>query len=295
MKHTFLSDGGQRIIDGYEEPVRLASGYVFTEGPVWSVNQDCLFFSNFTDNTVYSLKPGSKPVLFRRESGRAVGLFLRQDGNLDAAETASHAVTVMYPDHSEIIADNYRGSMLNSPNDVIIRSDGAVVFTDPYSVAMGGPRELDFNGFYLVPFVNGHYGDTILLDTMERPNGLVYSPDESILYVNDTNQNLIRAFRCGKDNTVSFVKVFAVLDPSYGNGVADGMKVDREGNVYVTGPGGIWVLDPSGKPLVILHFDEFVGNFCFGDTDGRSLYAATSTSVCRIRVKIPGILPHLEE
>lgn len=291
MEHTIWSPGGKRILEGTRETTKLAGGFFFTEGPVWSRQEERLYFTNFIDNTIYALRPGEAPRLFRSGSGRAVGLSIRKDGVLVAAETASHAVTLAYADRSEMIACRYENKMLNSPNDVIVRRNGAIVFTDPYSVAMGGPRELDFNGIYLVPVWKGCYGEARLLATMERPNGLAYSPNESLLYVNDTNHNLINAYQMHQDETVSLCGIFAKLDESYGPGVADGMKVDMEGNVYVTGPGGIWAFDPSGTPLALIHFPEVVGNFCFGGTDGCKLFAAATTSVYSVRVGIPGILP----
>lgn len=290
MNHTYFSTAGKRIAS--ESSVRkIADGYYFTEGPVWSRKENLLYYTNFADNTIYMIRPGEQPVLFRRNSGRAVGLSIRKDGVLVAAETASHAVTLAYADHSAVIAEQYQGKMLNSPNDVIVRSDGAVLFTDPYSVAMGGPRELEFNGFYMVPFEKGVYQSPVLLGKMERPNGLAYSPDEQILYVNDTNHNLINSYARNSDDTVSYIGVFARLDETQGDGVADGMKVDTEGNVYVTGPGGIWVLSSSGDPLAILRFPEPVGNFCFGGADGRTLFAAATTSIYSMPVAISGLIP----
>lgn len=292
MEHIVFAPAGQRILDGGGAIEQLCTGFSFTEGPVWSKKEEQLYFTNFSDNTIHTLRPGEKPVLFRENSGRAVGLSIRKDGTIVSAETSSHAVTLAYADHSEIIAGAYGGKKLNSPNDVIVRRDGAVLFTDPYSVPMGGPRHQDYNAFYIVPQnPDGTYGEASLLDTMERPNGLAYSPDESILYVNDTNHNFIHSYAMHADNTVSYIGLFARLDKSYGPGAADGMKVDAEGNVYVTGPGGIWVFDPSGSPLVLLRMPEYVGNFCFGGADGRTLFVTASTSVYSMRTGIPGILP----
>lgn len=279
MEHILFSEGGKRLLQYAGNINRIATGYFFTEGPVWSKKQSKLFYTNFADNTIYSIVPGQEPRLFRANSGRAVGLCIDPKDQLIAAETATHAVTICHADHSDIIAQRYGGKMLNSPNDVTVRSDGSVLFTDPYSVAMKGPRELDFNGFYLVPLREGRYGSPILLGTMGRPNGIAFSPDESILYVNDTNQNLIYAYVCENGNRVAPMGVFARLDASYGEGAADGMKVDKQGNVYVTGPGGIWVFDASAAPLAIIRFPEVVGNFCFGGQNNDTLFAAATTSV----------------
>lgn len=291
MEHRAFCTEGERLLKQVGPTEKLAGGYFFTEGPVWSRGEEMLYFTNFADNTIYSLKPGQPAQLFRANSGRAVGLSIRQDGTLVSAETSSHAVTLAYARHSEIIADQYEGKRLNSPNDVIVRKDGSVLFTDPYSVAMGGPRELDYNGFYLVRWRNGAFEKPILLGMMERPNGLAYSPDEQILYVNDTNQNVINAYQMHQDDRASFVGVFAKLDTAYGPGAADGMKVDTQGRVYVTGPGGIWVFDNSGAPLMLLRFADVVGNFCFGGLDGCTLFVTASAAVYSVRIGMVGILP----
>lgn len=176
----------------------------------------------------------------------------------------------------------------------MVKKDGAVYFTDPYSVAMGGERELDFNGVFCVPVTDGKPdGSRICLidDRMERPNGIAFSPDEKILYVNDTNKQYIRAYQMRSAEEASLIGTFAELDEAYGAGCADGMKVDEEGNVYLTGPGGIWVIDSSGTPAAILECPENAGNLCFGGEDNCFLYITASTSVYRIPVKIPGIVP----
>ncbi|GHV72665.1 hypothetical protein AGMMS49928_29960 [Spirochaetia bacterium] len=154
---------------------------------------------------------------------------------------------------------------------------------------MGSPRELDFNGVF---GVDSQGKIRLIYDRMDRPNGIAFSPDESILYVNDTDHQHILAFSMGKDGSASLTGEFARLDPSYGNGAPDGMKVDVEGNVYVTGPGGLWVLSPGGVPLVILHTPEFVGNFCFGGKDSRTIFLTASASIYTVQTEIPGIVPH---
>lgn len=273
---------------------KIAGGYYFTEGPVWDSIEKCLYFTNFQDNTIYRFKEREGTSLYRKESGRAVGLSLAADGRIVSAETSSHAVTFAGETKSEVIAGTYQGKILNSPNDVVVKKDGAVYFTDPYSVAMGGERELDFNGVFCVPVTDGKTdGSRICLidDRMERPNGIAFSPDEKILYVNDTNKQYIRAYQMRSAEEASLIGTFAELDEAYGAGCADGMKVDEEGNVYLTGPGGIWVIDSSGTPAAILECPENAGNLCFGGEDNCFLYITASTSVYRIPVKIPGIVP----
>lgn len=277
---------------------KIAGGYFFTEGPVWDSIKECLYFTNFQDNTIYCWKEKEGTHLYRKGSGRAVGLSMAADGRLISAETSSHAVTYAGESKSIVIAGTYHGKILNSPNDVVVRSDGAVFFTDPYSVAMGDIRELDFNGVYCVPITAGQPDGSrirLLEDRMERPNGIAFSPDESILYVNDTNKQYIRAYQMRSNGEASLIGTFAELDESYGSGCADGMKVDTEGNVYLTGPGGIWVIDKNGVPAAILECPENAGNLCFGGTQNRTLFITASTSVYRIPVKIPGIVPYRED
>ena len=170
------------------EPEKIAGGYFFTEGPVWDSIKECLYFTNFQDNTIYCWKDEEGVFLYRKESGRAVGLSLSASGRLVSAETRSHAITFAGQDKSRVIAGTYHGKILNSPNDVVVRRDGAVFFTDPYSVAMGDVRELDFNGVYCIPVIDDRPDGSrirLLEDRMERPNGIAFSPDESVLYVND--------------------------------------------------------------------------------------------------------------
>jgi gluconolactonase len=211
------------------------------------------------------------------------------DGRIVSAETSGHCVAYADSKKSEVIAGFYGGKQLNSPNDVVVSRDGGVFFTDPYSKAMNGPRELDFNGVFSVDPAGKI---RLINDEMDRPNGIAFSPDEAILYVNDSDRQNITAFNMGKDYTGSKIGVFAVLDTAYGNGCPDGMKVDTEGNVYVTGSGGLWVLSPAGKPLIILKTPEFLGNFCFGGKDNCTLFLAASSSVYAVPAGIPGIVPH---
>lgn len=297
MEVIRFTRAADRIFDDRASFEQLTTGYFFTEGPVWDSKKDCLYFTNFQDNTIWLWSEEAGVSLYRRDSGRSVGLSMFRNGELASAETKSHAVTIADSSASRIIASQYDGKMLNSPNDVVVRRDGWVYFTDPYSVAMGDVRELDFNGVYGVAPVDGSIerGRIFLVDDgMERPNGLAFSPDESVLYVNDTNRQLIQAYQMREDGTASLIGCFAKLDTSYGPGAADGMKVDVEGNVYLTGPGGVWVISPDGTPAAVLKTPENVGNLCFGGKDDQTLFLAATSSVYRIPVGIPGIIPERE-
>jgi gluconolactonase len=154
---------------------------------------------------------------------------------------------------------------------------------------MGGPIELGFNGIF---FVDSQGTTRLIDDTLIRPNGITLSPDESTLYVNDTKQQSIFAYTLDKDRKVSKIGLFSQVDSSYGEGVVDGMKVDIEGNVYVTGPCGIWIMGSNGVPLGILCLPEKAGNFCFGGRDSKTIYITASSSVYALDVGVPGIVPY---
>lgn len=273
-------------IFGKSAPMKqIATGYHFTEGPVWDSRENCLYFTDFVDERIYQWRPEGSVVLYREHSGRAVGLTLDTTGQLLAAETRTHCIAYTGSTESVPIVSQFEGNRLNSPNDVIFSKSGEILFTDPYSTALGAPRALGFNGIFAV---SPKGAIRLVCEEMPRPNGLAFSLDESILYVNDTDQQHILAFAAREDGSFSRLGVFAKLDTTLGPGAADGMKIDMEGNVYVTGPGGIWVLDPEGTPIALLSMPEFTGNLCFGGKDGCTLFLTASTSVYALEVGIPG-------
>ena len=267
---------------------QLCSGYLFSEGPVWDIKTDTLYFTDFQKFQIWQWTENGGVKLYRENSNRAIGLSMDANGRIVSAESKAHAIA--YADHekSEIIANSFQGKLLNSPNDAVVSRDGFIFFTDPYSEAMGEPREIGYNGIFSIsPRGEIHLVD----DSFERPNGIAFSPDESVLYVNDTKKQSIFAYSVNKDKVTQKTGLFAQVDGSYGKGVVDGMKLDIEGNVYVTGPGGIWVFSPAGDPLAILYIPELAGNLCFGGKDSRTLYITASTSVYSLDVGIPGIVP----
>jgi gluconolactonase len=271
------------------EPRRLTSGFHFTEGPVWDIREDCLYFTDFQNYTIAKWNERDGGSLYRADSNRAIGLSMAADGRIVSAESAAHGIAYADKKESVLIAGTFEGKRFNSPNDVVVSRKGEIFFTDPYSVTMGGPKELDFSGIFRIS-TEGKI--SLIDDSFTRPNGIALSPDESILYVNDTASQQIIAFSLGKDGSASRIGVFASVDPAYGPGVVDGMKVDTEGNVYVTGPGGIWVMASDGSPIAILYTPENTGNFCFGGKDSSTLYITATTSVYALPVGIPGIVPY---
>jgi gluconolactonase len=267
---------------------RLCSGYLFSEGPVWDIKTDTLYFTDFKNFQIWQWSEEGGARLYRENSNRAIGLSMDAAGRIVAAESKAHAVSFSDNEKSQIIADNFLGKRFNSPNDVVAAKDGYIFFTDPYSEMMGEAKELGFNGIFSI----SPHGELRLVDdAFEHPNGLAFSPDESLLYVNDTKKQQIFAFSVDKNKAAQKAGVFAHVNASYGKGVVDGMKVDSHGNVYVTGPGGIWVFSPNGSPLAVAYIPEWAGNLCFGGSDSRTLFITASASVYALDVGISGIVP----
>ncbi len=271
---------------------RLATGFLFTEGPIWDAANGCLFFSDIPGNKMRRWTPGKGAETFREPSGKSNGLTLDKQGRLIACEHANRRVSRTEKDGTvSTIADRYEGKRLNSPNDVMVKSDGSIYFSDPpygLTAEFGvlGEQELPFQGVYRLSPDGGTL--TLLVDDFEKPNGLAFSPDESLLYVDDTDRAHVRVFDVNPDGTISNGRVFAELKGDEAGNV-DGLKVDSQGNVYVTGPGGIFVFDPSGDKLGRIDVPEVAANIAWGDADWKTLYITASTSIYRIRLEVNGI------
>ena len=283
-----------RIIDSSAPFDRVVHGIHFGEGPVWDKRTRQLYFVDILGNTIYKWKPGVGRAVVMHPSGYADGMTLDRDGRLIVAGWSSRNVWRLEKDGSQtVLATHFDGKKINAPNDIVVKSDGSIYWTDPTGgmvipgmVSEDCQQYLDFQGvFRLSPD-----GKTITLVVREgeTPNGLAFSPDESILYVNDTRQAHIRAFDVRPDGSLGPGRLFYKLIGKE-EGVADGMKVDTEGNVYCTGPGGIHILDPKGNLLGRLLISEHCTNFAWGDDDWRSVYITSHESVFRTRIKIPGI------
>ena len=235
--------------------------------------------------------PESGITNFRVPSGKSNGLTYDKQGRLVTCEHANRRVSRTAADGTVVtIASHYEGKRLNSPNDVVVKSDGSIYFSDPpYGLTadygIEGEQDLDFQGVYrLSP--DGQTL-TLLIDDFDRPNGLCFSPDESILYIDDTERMHVRAFDVQSDGTIANGRVFAEEE---GEGAApDGMKIDVHGNVYLTGPGGIWVFDPSGEHLGIIQTPERSANLGWGGDDWSTLFITASTSIYRVQCKVAGI------
>jgi gluconolactonase len=270
---------------------RIASGCLFTEGPLWHAREGYLLFSDMPGDHLRKWSPREGVTTFRKPCNQSNGLAWDREGRLLACEHSSSRLTRTEADGSiTVLASHYEGKELNSPNDVVVRSDGSVYFSDPtYGRAeyYGRPREpeLPFRGVYRVEPDSRRI--TLLADDFGQPNGLCFSADERRLFVNDTDRQHIRVFDVAADGTLSNSRVWAET-VGEGAGAPDGMKIDSAGNLYCCGPGGIHVFDPSAKCLGVIVVPEYTANFCWGDADFRSLYITASTSVYRIRTAIPG-------
>ncbi|MDD4876668.1 MAG: SMP-30/gluconolactonase/LRE family protein [Dehalococcoidales bacterium] len=268
---------------------QVATGFGFTEGPVWC--RDHLLFSDIPQNRIVRWQmrgAGPEVVTFRNPSGNSNGLTLDKSGRLIACEHSTRRITRTELDGSiSVLAERYKGHRLNSPNDVVARSDGSIYFTDPpYGLQnFDVGKELSFNGVYRID----PDGKLVLLaDDFDRPNGLAFSPDENILYINDTSRGHIRAFDVSKDGSLNNGRIFIEMQLTE-PGAPDGMKVDQQGNIYCTGPGGFWIINSSGQSLGRIIFPELPANFAWGDMDCKTLYITARTSIYRLRLVVPGI------
>ena len=279
------------LVDPEAVVEQLATGCQFTEGPLWHATERFLLFSDIPANKMRRWDTDSGMTVFRDPSGKSNGLTYDKGGHLIACEHANRRVSRTTADGQVItIASHYEGKRLNSPNDVVVKSDGSIYFTDPpygLSAAYGteSEKELDFQGVYRLSPNGGTL--TLLVDDFDRPNGLCFSPDESILYINDTERMHIRAFDVQPDGTIANGRVFGEEEGDTGK--PDGMKVDTHGNVYLTGPDGIWVFAPDGTHLGIILIPERAANLAWGGDDWKSLFITASTSLYRVACKVAGV------
>jgi gluconolactonase len=269
---------------------KLGTGFMFTEGPLWHARDKYLLFSDMPGDHMRKWTARDGVTTFRKPCAQSNGLAWDRQGRLLVCEHSTSTLTRTEPDgRSTVLASHYDGKELNSPNDVVVKSDGAIYFTDPTfgrAEYYGRPRptQLSFRGVYRVT-PDGKLG--LLADDFGQPNGLCFSLDEQQLFVNDTERQHIRVFDVKPDGTLANRRLWAETKGE-GQGAPDGMKIDTAGNVYSCGPGGIHVFDPQGVCLGVIKVPEYTANFCFGDDDFRSLFVTASSSLYRLRVKVPG-------
>lgn len=277
----------QSIIDRTAKLEKVARDFQFLEGPIWHPD-GFLLFSDIPANTIYKFASNGKVEIFRRPSGKANGNTLDKQNRLITAEHENRRVSRTEKDGKVIaLADRYEGKKLNSPNDLVVKSDGSIYFTDP---PYGINKEQEELGFYGVYRLAADGKLTLLVKDLVLPNGIAFSPDEQKLYVNNSEAGYIAIFDVKPDGTVTNQQGFAELKDASKSGVPDGLKVDVEGNVYSTGPGGVWIFSPDGKLLGKISVPETATNLAWGDRDYKTLYITGSKSLYRIRLKIAGRL-----
>jgi gluconolactonase len=286
---------------------KLAGGFEFVEGPVWVPEGGYLLFSDPNTNTIYRWSPDGQVTVYRTKSGYAGvnigeyhqpgsnGLTLDREGRLVIDQHGNRRVLrVERTGALTVLADRFDGRRLNSPNDLVYRSDGSLYFTDPPfglpGVFADSDKETPWSGVYLLR--DGQL--TLLTRELSGPNGLAFSPDEQVLYVDnwDPARKVIMRYGVREDGTLANGRVFFDITRTVpGDAAWDGIKVDRQGNVYAAGPEGIYVLAPDGRHLGTLTLPEHVANFAWGDDDLHTLYITASTGLYRVRVGVPGTVP----
>ncbi len=294
------------IVPREAELEKVASGFTFTEGPVWSRELGALLFSDPNENTIYRLTPEGEVSVFRAKSGYtgtdvgdygqpgSNGLTFDREGRLTMDQHGNRRVVRVEKNGVvTVLADKFDGKRLNSPNDLVYRRDGTLFFTDP---PFGLPnfekdprKELPFSGVFELR--DGKL--SLVTKELSGPNGIAFSPDDRFLYVGnwDDNKKVVMRYSVAADGSVTEGKVFADFTAEGTENAIDGLKVDRAGNLYVSGPRGLWIVSPEGKRLGLISGPEQPHNFAWGGDDGRTLYLCAHTSIYRVRLNVEGIRP----
>jgi gluconolactonase len=286
-----LSPKFWEVIDHDSKLETVATGFGFTEGPMWDP-AGFLYVSDETINKIFRVYPSGK-----REEVIALGdpdgnTFDRRHRLIDCASVLRAIIEVTPDGKYKVLADRYDGKRFNSPNDVIVGPDGPLYFTDPtLDLVAGEKQEIPFQGVYRLD----ESGNVRLLTRdLTQPNGLAFSPDGKKFYVDDSEQRNIRVYDVTADGTLFNGRIFGEEPGAKGDGVPDGIKVDKKGNLFVTGPKGIWVWDANGNHLGTIVMPEQPANLTWGGKDYRTLYITATKSVYRLETKTQGYLPYLE-
>lgn len=281
------------LIDENADVEQIVTDCQFTEGPIWNPKEKCLYFSDMPGDKRRRWSEADGISVVRDPSNKCNGMTYDADGNLYVCEHVTSTLVKETPDGERVtIASHWDGKELNSPNDVVLRDDGVIYFSDPWYGRMpvfGEEREqdLDFQGLYRIT-TDGELH--LEADDFEQTNGLCFSPDEKLLYVNDSPRGHIRVFDVAADGSLSNNRMFAedIGDGILESGIVDGMKADEKGNIYVTGPRGMWVFDPEGHHLGVIKMPEHAGNLNWGGDNWDVLYCCCATSVYRVQMKVRG-------
>jgi gluconolactonase len=295
MEIEILSATARSLLNPETPLEQVATGFRFTEGPLWDPRASALYFSDIPANLIFRWTQEAGAEVYREPSRKSNGLTWDLEGRLLACEHVGRQVSRTEGDGTvATVVDRFQGKRLNSPNDLVLRSDGLLYFSDPpYGLTPEfgavAEQEQPLNGLYLLR--PGEKEPVLLADDFDRPNGLAFSPDERRLYVADTPRYHLRLFDVREDGTLEGGEVLAAFPEHAGPGRPDGMKVDVQGNIWTTGPGGLWIVNPAGEALAHLKLPEKSANCAWGDADYRSLYIMASTSVYRVRTLVRGVAP----
>ena len=286
------------LVDEDAELERLGTGFTFTEGPLWNPDGEFLLFSDMPGDVRRRWDAENGVTEVANPSNKGNGMTFDNDGRLIVCEHVTSSVVRMDPDGTgsgrEVLATHYGDKELNAPNDVVVKSDGAIYFSDPTYGRMPGfglerEQDLDFQGVYRI--APGGGDPQVVARDFAQPNGLCFSVDESQLYINDTDRAHIRVFDVAADGSLENGRVFAegigTASLEVGD-LVDGMKLDERGNVWVTGPGGVCVFDPDGEHIGTVEVPEPVGNLNWGGPDWNWLFIPATTSVYRLQCKVAG-------
>jgi gluconolactonase len=294
MAHAALAPEFRQLLDEYAPVIQLGSGFEFIEGPIWHPIDHYLLFSDMPGDVRrrWDQKSGVREVV--RPSNKGNGLTYDRNLNLIVCEHATSSLVRLAPDGTRtVLASHFEGRELNSPNDVVVKWDGSIYFTDPWYGRMPGfglerPRELGFQGVYRIRPGRAGREPELLVDRylFGQPNGLCFSPDERLLYINDTEKALIRVFDVKADGSLANGRLFAEgIRDSLKPGVPDGMKCDAQGNIWVTAPGGLWVYAPDGRHIGKVDIPELAANLHWGGDDWRTLFICATHSLYTVQSK----------
>lgn len=274
----------QQVIADGAEPEVITEGYQFTEGPLWHPD-GYLLFSDIPANTIYKWTPGQQAEVFVKPSDNSNGLALDGNGHIVMVQHTGKLSMLNDNQEMETVVDSYNGKRLNSPNDLAIHSNGTIFFTDPPFGVSEEDRELDFSGVYMLTpdgTLNPFYKE------FSHPNGVALSPDEKKLYVNNSSTGEIVVFEINSSGKPVNPRHFASVGERNDQGAADGMKVDAEGRVYSTGPGGVYIFDTQGNQVQMLETENRISNLAWGGEDNTSLFMTAPSVVYRLEMATTG-------